>query len=67
MPLRCYWYLLTVWGAWLSTLSIPCVYAAGVPVYFIRPADWNQCNLFKGGAIYKGSYDEREAYLFMCR
>jgi hypothetical protein len=40
---------------------------AGVPVYFIRPADWNTVNLFKGTRIYGGSYDDREAYLYMCR
>ena len=40
---------------------------SGVPVYFIRPADWSACGIFKGGAIYRGSYDEREAYLYLCR
>ncbi|KAJ9511717.1 hypothetical protein QJQ45_022591 [Haematococcus lacustris] len=40
---------------------------AGVPVYLLRPTDWGACNIFKGGAIYRGSYDEREAYLYMCR
>ncbi len=40
---------------------------AGVPVYLIRPTDWGSCNIFKGGKIYGGSYDDREAYLYMCR
>lgn len=40
---------------------------AGVPVHLIRPTDWGSCNLFKGGRIYGGSYDDREAYLYMCR
>mmetsp|Transcript_9372 Transcript_9372/g.23219 ORF Transcript_9372/g.23219 Transcript_9372/m.23219 type:complete len:657 (-) Transcript_9372:563-2533(-) len=39
----------------------------GVPVYLLRPTDWGSCNIFKGGRIYGGSYDEREAYLYMCR
>uniref|UniRef100_A0A7R9YVB8 Starch synthase, chloroplastic/amyloplastic n=1 Tax=Chlamydomonas euryale TaxID=1486919 RepID=A0A7R9YVB8_9CHLO len=40
---------------------------AGVPTYLLRPANWDECNIFKGGRIYGGSYDEREAYLYMCR
>ncbi len=40
---------------------------AGVPTYFIRPTDWGSCNLFKGGTIYGGSYNDREAYLYLCR
>ncbi|KAF5835110.1 soluble starch synthase [Dunaliella salina] len=39
----------------------------GVPVQLIRPADWNACPLFRGSKIYGGSYDDREAYLYMCR
>lgn len=39
----------------------------GVPTYLIRPADWNACNIFRGGRIYGGSYDEKEAYLYLCR
>lgn len=38
----------------------------GVPVALIRP-DWGQSNLFKGGKIYGGSYNEPEAYLYFCR
>jgi len=40
---------------------------AGVPVYLIRPADWNTSNLFRGNRIYGGSYNEMEAYLYLCR
>ncbi len=40
---------------------------AGVPTYLIRPADWNACNIFRGSRIYGGSYDEKEAYLYLCR
>lgn len=40
---------------------------AGCPVYLIRPANWDQCNLFRGGRIYGGSYNELEAYLYFCR
>ncbi|KAG1664077.1 hypothetical protein FOA52_011434 [Chlamydomonas sp. UWO 241] len=40
---------------------------AGVPTYLIRPFDWDACNIFRGGRIYGGSYDEREAYLYLCR
>eukprot|EP00775_Hariotina_reticulata_P004742 gene4742-4992_t len=39
----------------------------GVPVILIRPADWNSCNLFRGGRIYGGSYNEMESYLYFCR
>jgi len=38
-----------------------------VPVILIRPADWNSCNLFRGGRIYGGSYNEMESYLYFCR
>ncbi len=40
---------------------------SGVPTYLIRPADWNSCSIFRGGRIYGGSYDEKEAYLYLCR
>lgn len=40
---------------------------AGCPVYLIRPADWNLCNIFRGTRIYGGSYNEMEAYLYFCR
>ena len=33
----------------------------------LRPADWDGCNLFRGGRIYGGSYNELEAYLYFCR
>eukprot|EP00878_Enallax_costatus_P007835 GHUV01008200.1.p1 GENE.GHUV01008200.1~~GHUV01008200.1.p1 ORF type:complete len:443 (+),score=115.21 GHUV01008200.1:311-1639(+) len=39
----------------------------GVPVILIRPSDWNSCNLFRGGRIYGGSYNEMESYLYFCR
>eukprot|EP00879_Flechtneria_rotunda_P012940 GHRR01013513.1.p1 GENE.GHRR01013513.1~~GHRR01013513.1.p1 ORF type:complete len:551 (+),score=164.70 GHRR01013513.1:30-1682(+) len=39
----------------------------GVPVILIRPSDWNACNLFRGGRIYGGSYNEMESYLYFCR
>lgn len=38
----------------------------GVPVLLIRP-DWGACNIFKGGRIYGGSYNELEAYLYFSR
>ena len=40
---------------------------AGVPTYLIRPADYNDCNIFRGNRIYGGSYNELEAYLYLCR
>jgi starch synthase len=39
----------------------------GVPVILVRPADWDACNLFRGGRIYGGSYNEMESYLYFCR
>ncbi|KAF8055587.1 SS4 [Scenedesmus sp. PABB004] len=39
----------------------------GVPVVLLRPADWDSCNLFRGGRIYGGSYNEMESYLYFCR
>ena len=40
----------------------------GVPVILLRP-DWEETgsNLFRGGRIYGGSYNETEAYLYFCR
>jgi hypothetical protein len=38
----------------------------GIPVLLLRP-DWGACNLFKGGRIYGGSYNELEAYLAFSR
>ena len=38
----------------------------GCPVILLRP-DWGQSNLFKGGRIYGGSYNEPEAYLYFSR
>lgn len=38
----------------------------GCPVILLRP-DWGQCNLFQGGKIYGGSYNEAEAYLYFSR
>jgi starch synthase len=38
----------------------------GCPVILIRP-DWNESNLFRGGRIYGGSYNEAEAYLYFSR
>lgn len=38
-----------------------------VPVILLRPADWDSCNLFRGGRIYGGSYNEMESYLYFCR
>ena len=33
----------------------------------LRP-DWGgDCNIFKGGRVYAGSYNETEAYLYFCR
>ncbi|GMH38139.1 hypothetical protein BSKO_06023 [Bryopsis sp. KO-2023] len=39
---------------------------AGVQVFLVRP-DWDSCNIFRGGRIYGGSYNELEAYLYFCR
>jgi hypothetical protein len=39
----------------------------GLQVLLLRPADWDSCNLFHGGRIYGGSYNELEAYLYFCR
>ncbi|PNW71709.1 hypothetical protein CHLRE_16g665800v5 [Chlamydomonas reinhardtii] len=39
----------------------------GCPVYLIKPADDTNCNIFRGGRIYGGSYNEMEAYLYFCR
>ncbi|EFJ39907.1 hypothetical protein VOLCADRAFT_108446 [Volvox carteri f. nagariensis] len=39
----------------------------GCAVYLLRPADGTNCNLFRGGRIYGGSYNEMEAYLYFCR
>jgi hypothetical protein len=30
-------------------------------------AVWDACNLFRGGRIYGGSYNEMESYLYFCR
>lgn len=38
----------------------------GIPVLLVRP-DWDATNIFKGGRIYGGSYNELEAYLYFCR
>ena len=38
----------------------------GIEVLLLRP-DWSKSNLFRGGRIYGGSYNEAEAYLFFCR
>eukprot|EP01025_Chloroclados_australasicus_P023810 TRINITY_DN24023_c0_g4_i1.p2 TRINITY_DN24023_c0_g4~~TRINITY_DN24023_c0_g4_i1.p2 ORF type:complete len:665 (-),score=105.58 TRINITY_DN24023_c0_g4_i1:1424-3418(-) len=38
----------------------------GISVFLIRP-DWDACNIFRGGRIYGGSYNETEAYLYFCR
>ena len=40
---------------------------ASLQVVLLRPADWDGCNLFRGGRIYGGSYNELEAYLYFCR
>lgn len=47
--------------AWTGTIE-------GVPVILLRP-DWEATgtNLFRGGRIYGGSYNETEAYLYFCR
>ncbi|GIM11576.1 hypothetical protein Vretimale_15059 [Volvox reticuliferus] len=39
----------------------------GCPVYLLRPAEDTNCNIFRGGKIYGGSYNEMEAYLYFCR
>lgn len=41
---------------------------AGCPVLLVRP-DWEATgtDLFRGGRIYGGSYNEAEAYLYFCR
>ena len=38
----------------------------GIPVLLLRP-DWDACNIFRGGRIYGGSYNELEAYLYFSR
>jgi starch synthase len=38
----------------------------GIPVLLLRP-DWGSCNIFRGGRIYGGSYNELEAYLYFSR
>ena len=38
----------------------------GIPVVLLRP-DWGICNIFRGGAIYGGAYNELEAYLYFSR
>ena len=38
----------------------------GIPVLLLRP-DWGACNIFRGGRIYGGSYNELEAYLYFSR
>lgn len=38
----------------------------GIPVVLLRP-DWGVCNIFRGGAIYGGAYNELEAYLYFSR
>lgn len=40
---------------------------AGVPVVLVRPAEGTGSNLFRGGRIYGGGYNETEAYLYFCR
>lgn len=47
-------------SAWSATIS-------GIPVLLLRPADGTPGNLFRGGRIYGGSYNEAEAYLYFCR
>ncbi|BDA42114.1 Glycogen synthase 1 [Coccomyxa sp. Obi] len=37
-----------------------------IPVLLLRP-DWDACNIFRGGRIYGGSYNELEAYLYFSR
>ncbi|GFR45977.1 hypothetical protein Agub_g7449, partial [Astrephomene gubernaculifera] len=39
----------------------------GCPVYLVRPAEGTGSNIFRGGRIYGGSYNEMEAYLYFCR
>ncbi|KAG2494247.1 hypothetical protein HYH03_007602 [Edaphochlamys debaryana] len=39
----------------------------GCPVFLLKPADDTNCNIFRGGRIYGGSYNEMEAYLYFCR
>ena len=39
----------------------------GIKMVLLRP-DWGgDCNIFKGGRVYAGSYNETEAYLYFCR
>jgi len=38
----------------------------GIKMVLLRP-DWSECNIFKGGRVYAGSYNETEAYLYFCR
>ncbi|EFN53763.1 hypothetical protein CHLNCDRAFT_25546 [Chlorella variabilis] len=38
----------------------------GCPVLLVRP-EWGQTNLFRGGRIYGGVYNEAEAYLYFSR
>ena len=35
----------------------------GIPMVLLRPT-WSKCNIFRGSAIYGGSYSGREAYLY---
>ncbi|GLC45319.1 hypothetical protein PLESTB_000309300 [Pleodorina starrii] len=39
----------------------------GCPVFLLRPAAGTNSNIFRGGRIYGGSYNEMEAYLYFCR
>ena len=38
----------------------------GIKLILLRP-DWDACNIFRGGGVYAGSYNETEAYLYFCR
>ena len=38
----------------------------GIRMVLLRP-DWDNCNIFQGGRVYAGSYNETEAYLYFCR
>mmetsp|Transcript_29315 Transcript_29315/g.93806 ORF Transcript_29315/g.93806 Transcript_29315/m.93806 type:complete len:475 (+) Transcript_29315:33-1457(+) len=38
----------------------------GCDVIMLRP-NWDDTNIFRGGRIYGGSYNELEAYLYFCR
>ena len=38
----------------------------GIPVLLVRP-DWGCTNIFQGGRVYAGSYNETEAYLYFSR